>query len=276
MTNFNNPLRQYFRRPAIYITLPSKGKYYPEGTLDMPDGGEIPVYPMTAIDEITSKTPDALFNGTAIAELIKSCVPVIKDPWAIPSTDLDTILVAIRAATNGNELDIESTCDNCQEVSKYGVNLVGLLSDITSGEYEKPFKIGELSINFKPIPYKVVNQGNLDQFDVQRQINQLESVEDQDERTKQSNQLLKKLTDMNISLITNTIESIDTPSESVTNKDFIAEFLKGCDKNTFDSIRNYVVSLRESSNIKPLKVKCIHCSHEYQQPLALNVTDFFE
>ena len=84
MTNPNNPLRQYFRRPAIYITLPSKGKYYPIGAVEIPEGGEIPVYPMTAIDEITSKTPDALFNGTAIAELIKSCIPAIKDPWAIP------------------------------------------------------------------------------------------------------------------------------------------------------------------------------------------------
>ena len=50
-----NPLKQYFRRPAIYIKLPSEGKYYPEGTIDLPDNKELPVYPMTAIDEIMTQ-----------------------------------------------------------------------------------------------------------------------------------------------------------------------------------------------------------------------------
>ena len=66
----DNPLKQYFRRPAVYLKLPSGGLGYPEGTIDMPDTGELPVYPMTAIDEITSRTPDALFNGTAVVEVI--------------------------------------------------------------------------------------------------------------------------------------------------------------------------------------------------------------
>lgn len=272
----NNPLRQYFRRPALYISLPSKGQYYPPGSIELPENGEIPVYPMTAIDEITSKTPDALFNGTAIVELIKSCVPAIKDPWAIPSTDLDTVLVAIRAATNGNDLEIESTCGKCNESSKYNLNLVGLLTNITAADYEKSLQVGELVIKFKPLTYKSVNQGNVDQFEIQRNINQLENIENADERAKQSNVLLKRLTDMNIDLVTNTIESVSTPSEVVTNKDYIKEFLKGCDKNTFEDVRSHIIKLRDSSNVKPLKIKCIHCQNEYEQPLALNATDFFE
>jgi hypothetical protein len=61
----NNPLQQYFRQPAIYVQLPSQGKFYPAGTLNPSTTGEYPVYPMTAIDEITYRTPDALFNGQA-------------------------------------------------------------------------------------------------------------------------------------------------------------------------------------------------------------------
>ena len=67
----NNPLRQYFRRPAVYISLPSKGEGYSVDELELPETTELPVYPMTAIDEITARTPDALFNGTAVVELIK-------------------------------------------------------------------------------------------------------------------------------------------------------------------------------------------------------------
>jgi hypothetical protein len=84
----NNPLRQFFRRPAVYFSLPSKGKDYDIDVLELPESGELPVYPMTAIDEITVRTPDALYNGSAVADLIKSCVPAIKDPWRLNSNDL--------------------------------------------------------------------------------------------------------------------------------------------------------------------------------------------
>ena len=114
----NNPLRQYFRRPSLYIKLPSKGHFYPAGAIDMPENGELPVFPMTAIDEITSKTPDALFSGAAVTDIIQSCIPAIKDPWVLPSIDLDTILIAIRAATNGNELEIQSLCAKCENDGK--------------------------------------------------------------------------------------------------------------------------------------------------------------
>ena len=105
----NNPLRQYFRRPALYITLPSKGKFYPEGAIEITTNNELPVFPMTAIDEITSKTPDALFNGTAMADLIKSCVPNIKDPWSIPLVDLETILIGIRTDRKSTRLNSSHT-----------------------------------------------------------------------------------------------------------------------------------------------------------------------
>ena len=91
----SNPLKQFFRRPAVYLKLPSGGLGYPEGAINLPDNGEIPIYPMTAIDEITSRTPDSLFNGVAVVELIKSCVPDIKDPWSVTNVDLDPLLVAI-------------------------------------------------------------------------------------------------------------------------------------------------------------------------------------
>jgi len=102
-----NPLKQYFRRPALYLKLPSGGNNYAPGVIDLPENGDIPVYPMTAIDEITARTPDALFNGTAVHDLMKSCVPAIKQPWSIYSTDLDAILIAIKAASKGSDLEIK-------------------------------------------------------------------------------------------------------------------------------------------------------------------------
>jgi hypothetical protein len=102
--NENNPLQQYFRQPAIYVKLPSQGKFYANNTLDLPPTGELPVYPMTAIDEITYRTPDALFNGQSTVNVLQSCVPNIKNGWAVPAMDIDTLLVAIRIASYGHNI----------------------------------------------------------------------------------------------------------------------------------------------------------------------------
>lgn len=106
----SNPLSQYFRQPAIYIKLPSQGNFYPDGALVAMPNGEYPVLPMTTLDEITYRTPDALFNGQAVVSVIESCMPNIKKGWAVPAVDLDTILVAIRIATYGNDLELSTIC----------------------------------------------------------------------------------------------------------------------------------------------------------------------
>ena len=100
-------------------------------------------------------------------------------------------------------------------------------------------------------------------------------ITDNEERLKFSGQTMKKLNDLSIFLITETIDSISTPTSIVTEKEHINDFLKNTDKNTFDILKKAAVKLRESSQLKPLKVKCIHCQHEYEQTLSLNVTDFF-
>ena len=272
----NNPLKQYFRRPAIYLRLPSGGNFYPAGALDLPENKEIPIYPMTAIDEITSKTPDALFNGLAVTEIIKSCVPNIKDPWSVPAIDLDAILISIRAATNGNMLDVDSTCPSCNESASYNINLIGLLSKLNVGEYTDSIQLTEISVKFNPLSYKTVNRINLSQFEIEKNIRKMDSITSDEERLNYSTEMMKQLNELSMKLISESIESISTPSSIVTEKEYILDFLKNCDKNSFNTLKNHAVKLRESAQLKPLPVKCIHCEHEYDQTLTLNVSDFFE
>ena len=270
-----NPLKQYFRRPEIYLKLPSGGKFYPADSIDLPDNQELPVYPMTAIDEITSKTPDALFNGTAVVDIIKSCIPNIKNPWDIPIIDLDPILVAIRAASNGTTLDIESQCPSCNEEASYGINLIGLLSSLTAGNYNEVSKVNELTFKFTPFSYKKINNINMAQFEIEQAIRRLDSITDDDARQAESGIVLKRLNNLSMELISESIESITTPTAIVTEKEYILDYLQNCDRKSFEQLRTTAVQLRESSQLKPLDVKCIHCQHEYKQKLTLNVSDFF-
>jgi hypothetical protein len=270
-----NPLKQYFRRPSIYLKLPSGGVGYPEGTLDLPENGEIPIYPMTAIDEITSRTPDSLYSGSAVVELIKSCAPNIKDPWFVNVNDLDPILVAIRAATNGNLMEVNSVCPSCEEEAKYDVNLAGVLNGFKPGDYSTPLVINDVSIKFRPLPYKEINQTNIFQFEVQKMMASIAQIESAEEQNIRSTEVLTKIKEMTITLLSSTIEYIKVPEATVFEPAHILEFLQNCDKQTFEKIKDKNVELRENTATKPLKMKCMHCQHEYEQTFTINITDFF-
>jgi len=271
----NNPLKQYFRRPGIYLKLPSGGLGYEPGIVDFPETGDLPVYPMTAIDEITSKTPDALYNGTAVADIIKSCVPSIKQPWQISSVDLDAILVAIKIATNGTEMEIETKCQECNEDSKYGVNLSIVLNGFKPGDYENGLVIDQLKIKFRPLTYKALSESSIKQFEIQKSIIVLNNMIDNPEKDEKANELLKTITDSTVDVLVDTIDCIIAPDIIVNDRAFIMDFIKNTDKKTFDAIRDHSIALRETTQTKPLHITCTHCKHEYDQPFTLNVSDFF-
>jgi hypothetical protein len=271
----SNPLKQYFRKPVLYFKLPSEAKMYDSTIVNMPPNQELPVYAMTAADEITMRTPDALFNGAAIVDVIKSCVPNILDPWKINSIDIDAIIIAIRAASVGNILDVESTCPSCNTAGSYGINLLTMLNYQHNVDYDKVLKVRELEIKFRPLTYTEMNKSNLEQFEIQRTLVTIENYEDNDEKQKLMKSTLDKMNDLVIGLVTSSIEYIKIPDSVVTEKEFIKEFLVNCDKKTFDSIKDESVKLREFNQIKPTKLRCSSCQHEYEQRVVLNNSDFF-
>ena len=275
MTIQNNPLKQYFRRPAIYLKLPSGGKMYAPGVINIPESGELAVYPMTAIDEISSKTPDALYNGTAMADIIKSCIPDIKDPWSINSIDLDAILIAIKAAAGGDDMSISSECPSCKEVAEYGVNLVGILSQLKSADYEKELIINELAIKFRPLSYKEMNEAGTSQMEAQRIFMMLSKEENETVRAEKTQEALRFITDITMKILSNTITHIRTPNAFVEEKEYLLDFLRNCDSETYIAVRDYNASLKAQTEIKPLKIRCIHCQNEYDQQFTLNTSDFF-
>ena len=83
-----NPLLKHFRQPVLYTKLISNGRWYPEGILEMPVTGEVPIYAMTARDEITMKTPDALLNGAGTVAVIESCCPSIKNALTLDNMNV--------------------------------------------------------------------------------------------------------------------------------------------------------------------------------------------
>lgn len=276
MTQNANPLKQYFRQPAIYLTLPTKGEFWPESKLDLPHNKELPVLPMTAIDEITYRTPDALFNGQAVVSVIQSCMPNIKDAWDCPSVDLNAILTAIRIASYGHEMEIGTRCPNCQHEEEYSLDLRTVLDQISVPDFTKTIKHGDLEISFKPMTYRNQNETNQLQFEQQRLLNVLPNADiPEEEKIKQLNAVLARITELTVEALKWSIASIRTPQAIVTEPEYIHEFLNNCDRKMFGEIRNHVIELRRSNELTPLSVTCTECKTEYQQPLTLDMTSFF-
>lgn len=272
----NNPLRQYFRQPSIYIRLPSNGQFYPDGTLDMPPNGELPVLPMTAVDEITYRTPDALFNGSAMVDVIQSCVPNIKNAWAIPAMDVDTILLGIRLASYGHEMELGTTCPSCQSETDFTVDLREVLDKIQVPNYEQHIKHGDLEFYFRPMNYKNLNDNNQTQFDQQKLIAMLpESDMPDKEKISAIGQALRKITSMTVDALCQSIAAVKTPTALVTEPEFIVELMQNCDRTVFTSVRDHIIALKGQSEIKSLRIRCPECQHEYDQTLTLDMTSFF-
>ncbi len=246
----------FMRQPKIYIRLPSQGQYWPEGSLEMTETGEFPVYSMTAKDELMLKVPDALMNGQAVVDVIQHCIPNIKNAWDCPSLDLDIILIAIRLATYGEmmttpvkfteELEMEYQVD-------LRVLMDGLMNQITWNPVV-PIS-GELTVFVKPLTYKHISQAAIKTFETQKimQVVNDEKISEE-QKIKLFKESFKTLTDATLGTITDSIFRIDSIAGSTEDTVHIKEFIDGVDKEIFNVIQKHLDSLRDTNTIKPMRV----------------------
>ena len=187
-------LQKYKRQPKLFIDLPSQGKWYDDTIIQDGKIDSIPVFGMTAMDEILLKTPDALFSGEATAQVIQSCIPNILDPWRLVGYDIDFVLIAIRIATYGETLPVVVECPKCTEKSDADVNLQNLLGLFANYEIEQTFNMGELTFILHPITYRETTDFTIEAYTTERQLMQLDKLQlPQEERDKKINELYLKL-----------------------------------------------------------------------------------
>lgn len=272
-----NPLAQYFRQPAIYMKLPSKGRFWPEGSLELPVTGEVPIYPLTAKDEVTLRTPDALMNGAGVVDVIHSCCPSIKDAWNMPSIDVDAVLIAIRIASYGNQMDVDTKCPHCGEENTHGFDLQTSLESIAPADYSKKLEINGLKIKFRPQRYFGVNRQNIIDFQEQRMLRALENTELEPEiRAKEINDSMSKLVDVALDNATDSAEYIEMGDGTiVSNPDHIREFFKMTEGSVVKAVQKHLTELNIEGGLKPQAAPCTHCGEEYPIILTFDYSNFF-
>ena len=272
-----NPLSKYFRQPAIYMKLPSGGRYWPEGSLELPVTGDIPIYPMTARDEITLRTPDALMNGSSIVEVIHSCCPNIKDAWKTPSVDVDAILIGIRIASYKNNMEVDTTCPHCSAENNNAVDLQYLLGSIVCPDYTQKIKIGELNFKLKPQGFFGVNRQNIVSFEERRIIDTLNNEAlDNEAKNAILTDSMTKLVNLGIDTVVNSTEYIELNDGTIVNDPkHIREFFNNSDGNVVRSLQEVLAKHNKDVALKTPSVKCNECEKEYQVPLEFDYANFF-
>jgi hypothetical protein len=271
-----NPLAGFYRQPKIYISLPSKGKFYPAGALDASSNEQYPVYAMTAKDELMFKTPDALLSGQSTVELIKSCIPAILDPWSMPSIDLDFALIAIRIATYGDKMEVGSNCPHCNAENSYDVDLTAWFGIFDNFVYRDTVNIDPLLIHIRPYSYKEITKTSIKTMEQQRifQIINDNTISDE-EKLDRFGKSFVKLTELTVDVIAECITKIDTPDGSETDKSMIKEFINNCSKDVFEGIATHVTSMKDQIEFKAQDVECSECKAHFSLPITMDQANFF-
>lgn len=270
----SNPLQQYFRQPKIYIKLPSEGVFNKPGTVQG-DITNLPVYGMTGMDEIIIKTPDALMSGESTCKVIESCCPSIKDAWDVSILDTELIFTAIRIATYGNTMGVSHTCPGCQTENDYDVDLSRIVDHLSSCKYQNKVVLDEIILKIQPLTYRQSTNINIKNFALQRQLFQTDTMEDEVAKQSSIDDLWKQLAEIQNDVYFASVESIETPTVAVTERNYIVEYLKNCDKSIFDAIKKQIDTNRDAWKFPGFPVKCTTCSQETNLTVELDPASFF-
>jgi hypothetical protein len=271
-----NPLANWYRQPKIYVKLPSKGKFYKKGALDISANEEYPVYAMTAKDELMFKTPDALLSGQSTVEVIKSCIPAITDPWSMPSIDLDFCLIAIRVATYGESMEVGTDCPHCKASNSYDINLLEWMQVFNNFMFVDTIEIDPLTVHIRPYNYKEITKTSIKTLEQQRLFAVINNEEISDEeKLDKFGKSFVRITELTVDIIADCITQIETPNGASVDKTQIKEFINNCSKDVFEKIQQHIAGLREQIELKAKDVKCGECEKEFSLPITMDQSNFF-
>ena len=272
----NNPLLNAYKIPSMYVSLPSGGQYYTEKPKLSADG-ELAIYPMTARDEIISKTPDALFNGEATIALLSSCCPDISDPQSTPVNDLMVLLLAIRKASYGDGIDIDLTCPSCGELNMLEMDINKILGSVKAIDVTNNLILQD-KFNVKLKPYNVNDRTliQIQQIQQERMIQELSNTDLSDvERNEKFGKTFVEISTLTIDLMLSCIVSVTYDENEITDIETIREWLHNISKNDYNDMKAHIEKISDNGIDTKFKASCQSCSHEWESEVDLDMSNFF-
>ena len=234
---------------------------------------------MTAKDEIVMKTPDALLTGQSTVDVIQSCIPAIKDAWKIPSIDIDTILIAIRIATYGEEMPVSIPITEIKESLSASVNLTNALERVNGHVPNTELILPSgIKVKIKPIDYAMMSRQAMRVYDEQRMVKTVQDSELDDEtKTKKYMEVFTKVAMYSVDEMISSIDTIHTPDgKQVTEQGYITEFVQNMDVSTSKLIKQKIDEIRKTGAIPPMEYDVPEDMVEKGAPKTISVPMTFD
>lgn len=257
-----NPLLTRIRVPGETFRLPSHGVFYTNGQLDPSvKNGEVVVNPMSTTDEIILSTPDKLLSGDAIREIFARCIPQVKDPDLLLSSDVDFLMVCLRMVSFGRDMEVlyKHDCADSQEHT-YSINLEEMIRGASEidpttfvDSYTHNLSNGQI-VKFQPLTYKDV-------------------VELYQKTALLKNSVMTE--DSAKSLIVDTLFNSIIQVDEVTNRDFIYEWIIDLPLGMKRSIEERIQQGSKWGVDFITKHKCKDCNETMDIFISPNPVNFF-
>lgn len=280
----NNPLASLYRTAKTYVSLPSKGMFYDDKVLTLSSlNGEIGIKPMTGHDEMMFKNPDALINGQAMTTILMNCVDGLHDPKQLVVNDVDAIIVAIRIATYGDEMDIKVGCPSCKEESTYGLDLGSILANINYMEDVNTVDLSNGTIVYlKPQTYNDTLKASLATFEQTKTLRQMDSPDiSEEDKLKMFSKAFDALLKANYEMVCNSIVRVTNEAlgvdvtNDISNRRFVLDFLNEMEKTDADLVNGKIKEMSSIGINKTTHIICQKCAHEWDSPIEFDPVTFF-
>lgn len=243
------------RMPGMTFRLPSKGLPYKNGELaEEVENGEILIFPMSTLDEIYLKTPDMLFQGTAVEKVIGRCCPQVQKPLELLAKDVDYILTCMRQVSYGDIIDLTYKCE-CPKAKE--VQLEVKISSFLRKTKLINDDMDSLSLE-------------LDGFLVRSKYATFDGMI----KLNQENNSLDSPEDVYNAFIDNLTISIEAIDE-ITDPDVIREFLINTDRGFQMSILDHVQKINDWGMDFEHEFTCKYCGEKKSTTISLNPVSFF-
>lgn len=279
----NNPLHHYYRAPKLYTQIPSDGsnRVYGDGVITMPESGELPVYAMTAKDEMMMKNPDALLNGEAVSSVISSCIPGVQNPRQLITPDVDTLLIAIQGATYGDMVKVETECPECSNVAQGVASIDYALQTMRKLPQDLALKLDNgLTINLRPITYETTVKAGLTSFQSTRSLQGIAQIEDELEQIRAFNNSYRQMAALNFEILVDSVRSIQGVDDQgepfvVQDRPSILSFMENCENSVGRAISEFVEHMSGSGANKTTGIQCDNCEHQFETTVSFDPVNFF-
>jgi hypothetical protein len=265
-----NPLMARLNKmPGVTIRLPSRGLFYSNGELDDECvSGEVNIFPMTTTDELMMRSPDMLFQGTAIDHVIKRCLPQIKKPLELLVGDIDYILTQLRRVSYGSHIPITYDCDCMTEEERK--------LQRQSGDNEYLIPVEHFIQNTKELDVKDFNK----QFKIELTNGQRVTLQPlrfcdfikiqqmQDPEAMKVVENIKEFVATNFAAVTRSVDEIE-------DKELIKEWYRELPRLQNERIKKKLDSIDHWGIEFKYAITCNHCKQSKELTTQLNPVYFF-